>query len=239
LGIRTWNFSASVDYGNFTNLANGGGSGTMEIVWLGHSCFRIRSKEATIVTDPFDRTLGYPMKKPTATIVTVSHQHPQHSFLQGVAGNPRVVMRPGEYEIASVFINGIPTFHDTDSGETRGKNTVYVIQIDDVGICHLGDLGHVPTADQVEQMSDTDILMIPVGGLSTIGATAAVETVSLLQPKIVIPMHFKTDVVNVDLEPLEPFLKEMGLKEVASQPKLNVTRSGLPAETSVVVLDYH
>jgi len=211
----------------------------MEIVWLGHSCFRIRGKEATIVTDPFDRTLGYPVRKPTASIVTVSHHHPQHSFLEGVAGSPKVISRPGEYEIANVFINGIATFHDADRGEHRGKNTVYLVQIEEVSICHLGDLGHVPTAEQSEQMSDTDILMVPVGGGATIGAAAAVEIISLLQPKLVIPMHFKTEVVKMDLEPLEHFLKEMGLKEVVSQPKLNVSKSSLPPETSVVVLDYH
>ena len=210
----------------------------MEIVWLGHSCFKIRGKEATIVTDPFDRTLGYPVRKLTASIVTLSHHHPQHSFSEGVEGNPRVISRPGEYEIASVFINGIATFHDSDKGEKRGKNTVYLIQLEEVSICHLGDLGHVPTAEQIEQMSDTDILMVPVGGESTIGATAAVETISLLQPRLVIPMHFKTEVVKMDLEPLDRFLKEMGLQEVVSQPKLNVSRSSLPAETNVVVLDY-
>ncbi len=211
----------------------------MEIVWLGHSCFRIRGKEATIVTDPFDKTLGYPVKKPTASIVTVSHQHPQHSYLGGVTGNPRVISRPGEYEIANVFINGIATFHDAEMGEQRGKNTVYLIQIEEVSICHLGDLGHVPTAEQIEQMSDADILMVPVGGGATIGATAAVETISLLQPKLVIPMHFKTEVVKIELAPLEPFLKEMGVKEFVSQPKLSVTKSSLPIETSVVVLDYN
>jgi L-ascorbate metabolism protein UlaG (beta-lactamase superfamily) len=210
----------------------------MEIIWLGHSCFRIRGKEATIVTDPFDKTLGYPVKKPTASIVTVSHQHPQHSNLGGVTGSPRVISRPGEYEIANVFINGIATFHDGVRGEQRGKNIVYNIQIEELSICHLGDLGHVPTAEQIEQMSDVDILMVPVGGGATIGATEAVETISLLQPKLVIPMHFKTEAVRMELAPLEPFLKEMGVKESTSQPKLSVTKSSLPTETNVVVLDY-
>lgn len=211
----------------------------MEIVWLGHSCFRIKGKEATIITDPFDKTLGYPMKKLTASIVTVSHDHPQHSFSKGIEGSPRVISRPGEYEIANVFINGITTFHDADKGEKRGENTVYLLQVEDVGICHLGDLGHVPTAEQIEQLSGTDILMVPVGGESTIGAAAAAETISLLQPRLVLPMHYKTEVVKMDLEPLERFLKEMGLKEVISQPKLTVSKANLPLETSVVVLDYH
>jgi len=211
----------------------------MEIVWLGHSCFRIRGKEATIVTDPFDKTLGYPVRKPTASIVTVSHNHPQHSFVDGVAGSPRVVSRPGEYDIANVFINGITTFHDNEKGAVRGKNTVFFLEIDEVKVCHLGDLGHVPTTEQIEQMSGVDILMVPVGGLSTINAAAAAETIGLLEPKLVIPMHYKTEVVKMELEPLEHFIKVMGLKEVVSQPKLNITKSNLPLEIKVLVLDYH
>jgi len=210
----------------------------MEIVWLGHSCFRIRGKEATIVTDPFDKTLGYPMRKPNASIVTVSHNHPQHSFVDGVAGSPRVVRRPGEYDISNVFINGIATFHDKEKGAQRGKNTVFFMEIDEVKVCHLGDLGHVPTSEQVEQMSGTDILMVPVGGVSTLDAAAAAETIGLLEPKLVIPMHYKTEVVKMELEPLEHFIKQMGLKEVVTQPKLSVTKSTLPPETKVLLLDY-
>lgn len=210
----------------------------MEIVWLGHSCFRIRGKEATIVTDPFDRSLGYPVKKLTANIITVSHGHPQHSFLENVSNSPRIVSRPGEYEIANVFITGIPTYHDTSQGEHRGKNTAFFIEIEDVKICHLGDLGHVPTSEQIEQMSGADILMVPVGGVSTLGAAEAAETISLLEPRLIIPMHFKTEVVNMELEPLERFLKERGLQDVIPQPKLNVTKSNIPAETKVLVLDY-
>jgi len=210
----------------------------MEIVWLGHSCFRIRGKEATIVTDPFDKTLGYPMRKPTASIVTVSHNHPQHSFVDGVAGSPRVVSRPGEYDIANVFINGIATFHDKEKGAQRGKNIIFFIEIDEVKLCHLGDLGHVPTSEQVEQMSGTDILMVPVGGGPTLDAAAAAETIGLLEPKLVIPMHYKTEVVKMELEPLENFIKVMGLKEVISQPKLSITRSTLPLEIKVMVMDY-
>ena len=210
----------------------------MEIVWLGHSCFRIRGREATIVTDPFDKDTGYPMRKVTASIVTVSHQHPGHSFTDAVSGDFKVITRPGEYEIANVFINGIATFHDAEEGANLGKNTVYLMQIEEVRICHLGDLGHLPTSDQIEQMSDTDILMVPVGGGSTIGAAEAVETISLLQPRLVIPMHFRTEVVERGLKPVDSFLKEMGRKEVVSQPKLTISKSTLPVETSVVVLDY-
>lgn len=210
----------------------------MEIIWLGHSCFRVRGKEATIITDPFEKTLGYPVRKLTANIVTVSHSHPQHSFVEAVGNSPRIISRPGEYEIANVFINGIATFHDASRGEQRGKNTAFLMEIEEVRICHLGDLGHVPTSDQIEQMSHADVLMVPVGGVSTLGAAEAAETISLLDPKLVIPMHFRTEVVKMELEPLERFLKEMGLQEASPQPKLNITKSNVPVETKVLVLDY-
>ena len=210
----------------------------MEIVWLGHSCFRIRGKGATVVTDPFDKTLGYPVRKLNANIVTVSHDHPHHNFVEAVANSPRVISRPGEYEITNVFINGIPSFHDAEQGALRGKNTVYFIEMEDLKICHLGDLGHLPTPEKLEQMSNADILMVPVGGVMTLGATQAAEAISLLSPRIVLPMHYKTDAVNIELEPIERFLKEMGLQEVEPQPKLMVTKSTLPTETRVMVLDY-
>lgn len=211
----------------------------MEITWLGHSCFRLKGKEAILITDPYDGTIGYSLGKPKANIVTSSHPHPGHSFVAGVGGEPRVVRGPGEYEIASVFIQGISTFHDNERGKQRGKNTVYLIEMDEVIICHLGDLGHVLSSEQVEEMSGVEVLLVPVGGLSTIAASAAAELVRLLQPRIVIPMHFKTEVVPFKLEPVENFLKEIGLKQVSPQLRLVVTKTSLPGEMQVVVLDYH
>jgi len=210
----------------------------MEITWLGHSCFRIRGKEATVITDPYDKSLGYSLGKPTANIVTLSHHHPDHDHVASVSGKPKIVDGPGEYEISNVLITGIATFHDGQKGRSKGKNTAYLIEIDDVTVCHLGDLGHVLSPEQVEEMSDVDILLTPVGGVSTINAAAAAETVSLVQPKIVVPMHFKTDVVKRELEPLDKFLKEMGLKKTDPQPKLTISKTSLPAQTQVVVLDY-
>lgn len=210
----------------------------MEVTWLGHSCFRLKGKEATVITDPFDQASGYSLGKPTAHIVTLSHSHPHHSFVAGIGGEPRVIRSPGEYEIANVLITGIPTFHDANLGKSWGKNTVYIIEIDEVVVCHLGDLGHVPSSEQVEEMADVDILLVPVGGVSTIDAVKAAETVSLVAPKIVIPMHFKTEAARMQLESLDSFLKEMGDTEVAPKPKLTVSRSSLPEETEVVVLSY-
>ncbi len=210
----------------------------MEIKWLGHSCFVLRGKEATVVTDPFDPSLGYPLAMPEANIVTLSHEHPHHSFTAAVAGSPKLIKGPGEYEIANIFIYGIRTFHDAERGRGRGKNTVYLMEIDDVRICHLGDLGHVPTPDQVEELSGADVLLIPVGGVSTINATAAAETISLLEPKVVVPMHFRTEAIMMELEPVERFLKEMGLLKPSPQPGLVLTKSSLPEQTKVVLLDY-
>ena len=210
----------------------------MDINWLGHSCFRIKGRQASIVTDPYPPDLGYSLGKPTADIVTVSHQHPSHNYHQGVGGEPRLITGPGEYEIAGVLIIGIATFHDAEGGQKRGKNTIYLMDVDGVAICHLGDLGHVLTAEQVEEIDDVDVLLLPVGGVSTINAPLAAEVIRQLEPKVVVPMHYKTPVLNRELGPVEKFLKEMGIERLDSQPKLSLTPSSLPVSTQVFLLDY-
>ena len=210
----------------------------MEINWLGHSCFRIRGSQATVITDPYSPDLGYSLGKPKARIVTVSHQHPGHSYVQGIGGDPKLITGPGEYEISGLLIIGIATFHDGDKGNQRGKNTIYLMEIDEVSLCHLGDLGHMLTAEQVEELGSVDILLIPVGGVSTIGAPVAAEMARRLEPKVVIPMHYKTEALSRELEPAGRFLKEMGGEQVTSQPKLSFNRSSLPVSTQVFLLDY-
>jgi L-ascorbate metabolism protein UlaG (beta-lactamase superfamily) len=210
----------------------------MEITWLGHSCFRIRGSHTTIITDPYSPDLGYSLGKPTAHIVTVSHQHPGHSYVSGIGGEPKLVTKPGEYEINGVLIIGMTTFHDTEGGKNRGKNTIYLIEIDEVSICHLGDLGHVLTTKQVEEIDNIDVLLIPVGGVSTIDAARAAEVVRQLDPKVVVPMHYKTEALNRELDPVDKFLKEMGSKQIEPQPKLSVTKANLPLSTQVFLLNY-
>ena len=210
----------------------------MDISWLGHSCFRIRGRETTIITDPYSPTLGYSLGKPTAHIVTVSHQHPGHAYVQGIGGEPRLVNGPGEYEIGGVLLIGIATFHDGEKGGKRGKNTAYLMELDEISVCHLGDLGHVLTAEQVEELDNVDVLLLPVGGVSTINAPMAAEIVRQLEPKVVIPMHYQTEALNRELEPVARFLKEIGVEQVTPQPKLALTRSSLPANTQVFLLDY-
>jgi len=149
-----------------------------------------------------------------------------------------VVDGPGEYEISGVLIIGIATFHDGERGGKRGKNTVYLMEIDEISVCHLGDLGHVLTSEQVEEIDNVDVLLLPVGGVSTINAPMAAEVVRQLEPKAVIPMHYNTPALNWGLEPVERFLKEIGAKQVNSQPKLSLTKSNLPTTMQVFLLDY-
>jgi L-ascorbate metabolism protein UlaG (beta-lactamase superfamily) len=208
----------------------------MEITWLGHSCFRIKSKEATIVTDPYDDSIGYKLGKVNADILTVSHRHRDHNYVNVVTGEPKIVDGPGEYEIKGVLITGVQTSHDDGNGK-RGRNTVYLIETEDVIVCHLGDLGHVPTAEQVEHMSNVDVLMIPVGGTDTINSVQAAEVVSMIDPKIVIPMHYKTEALKLEIDPVDKFLREMGVKSPQVQQKLSITRSTLPAESQVVLME--
>ena len=210
----------------------------VDIDWLGHSCFRIKGSHGVIITDPFPPDLGYSLGKPTARIVTVSHQHPSHSYVQGVGGEPRVVKGPGEYEIGGVLILGIATFHDAAGGKNKGKNTVYLMEVDGMSICHLGDLGHVLNAEQVEEIDDVDVLLLPVGGVSTLNAPMAAEVIRRLEPKVVIPMHYKTPAISRRLGTIDEFLKEMGVEQIESKPKLSLTKSNLPASTQVFLLDY-
>ncbi len=212
----------------------------MDITWLGHSCFRIKGKGATLLTDPYGESIGYSLGSPEANIVTSSHPHPGHGFTSGVGGEPKIVRGPGEYEISGVSITGIATFHDAEKGQERGKNTVYLIEMEDMKLCHLGDLGHSLSTEQVAEIGSVDLLMVPVGGFSTIDAVTAAETVRLLQPSVVIPIHFQTEVVRFQLAPAERFLREMGIKAgFEAEPRLSITKAGLSEETQVVVLDYH
>ena len=210
----------------------------MEITWLGHSCFRLKGKQATVITDPYNPGIGYNLGKQTAQIVTVSHTHPGHGYVEGIGGDPKSVSGPGEYEINNVIMLGVPTFHDSEHGAVRGKNTVFLIDIDDVLICHLGDLGHVLTAEQAARLETVDVLLTPVGGGNSIDAQQAAEIIRRLDPKIVIPMHYKTEDLARDINTEERFLKELGAHDIVPQPKLNVTKASLPPILQVALLSY-
>ncbi len=210
----------------------------MDITWLGQSCFRIKSKEAIVVTDPCHPDTGYTLGKLRADIVTVSHTHTDHSYVEAVEGEYKVVKGPGEYETKGIYITGLPTFHDATKGSERGKNTVYLMEIEGVTLCHLGDIGHTLSSELEEELGDIGVLFLPVGGVTTIDDSVAAEITRILAPKVVIPMHYKTPALKKDLAPLENYLKKMGIKDVVPQPKFSVNRTTLPPMTQVVILNY-
>lgn len=208
-----------------------------EITWLGHACFRLKSKDAVIITDPYDKSLGLGSLGQKADIVTVSHQHPHHNSLSGIKGDPFVIEGPGEYEVRGVFITGVWSYADDKEGKERGRNNIYLFQLDDLLVCHLGALGHTLSGKQVEELGDVDVLLVPVGGHTTLGASKAGEVISLIEPKVVVPMHYSTGRENAELDSLDKFMKEMGAKEWSPRDKLAVKASDLDETTQVVVLE--
>jgi len=218
----------------------------MDITYLGHSCFKLRSAGASVVTDPYSSKIGLTMPKVSADVVTVSHGHDDHNNVGAVTGTARrdkpfVIDAPGEYEIGGISVFGVDTFHDNEEGAKRGKNTVFSILIDGVSVVHLGDLGHELTDRQIGEINGVDVLLVPVGGFYTIGPVEAARVVGDLEPSILIPMHFKTDKHNPEtfekLVGVDEFLKELGVDQVERTDKLTVTKLSLPEEMKVVVLE--
>ncbi len=213
----------------------------MEITWYGHSCFRLAERGmASVVTDPYDyREVGYELLKLRADIVTVSHELPGHSYLQAVKGDFYAITGPGEYEIGGVFVTGVQTNGGSKKDVEEPLNTLYVIDYNGLTVAHLGNLDRVPTQAEVEALGTINIALVPVGGGSGLIAAKANEVISMLEPNLVIPMHYGNKSTSVQLDPISKFLKEMGLAEVESMPSYKVTStSSLPEETRVVVLDY-
>ncbi|PIR98881.1 MBL fold metallo-hydrolase [Candidatus Collierbacteria bacterium CG10_big_fil_rev_8_21_14_0_10_44_9] len=200
----------------------------MEISYLGHSCFKMKTKSGVVVTDPYDKYIGFPMPSVSADIVTVSHlAHRDHAAVELVSGNskrdkPFVISQPGEYEVEGVSVFGYPSFHDAVEGKDRGINTVYVIQAEDMRILHLGDLGHALTEKMVGELENIDVVMIPVGGVYTIGTKEAVEIIAKLEPYYVLPMHYRTEKYDQkvfgELDGVEKFIAayEHGSRSVKS-----------------------
>ena len=213
----------------------------MEISWYGHSCFRITERNlATVVTDPYDHhVVGFLPLKLKADIVTVSHTAPGHDYVAGVKGDYYRIGGPGEYEIGGVFITGAQTNGHTNKDANEPRNTMYLIEYNGISVLHLGAINRVPSQTEVEDLGPVHIALVPVGGGSGLNAAKAAEVISLLEPNIVIPMHYAAPESLIELDPLSKFLKEMGLTGVNSQPTFKATSvSALPEETQVVVLEY-
>jgi L-ascorbate metabolism protein UlaG (beta-lactamase superfamily) len=211
----------------------------MIINWLGQSCFKIQDKDATLVTDPYGASVGFKLPRLSADIVTTSHDHDDHnnvSAVSGVNGSPFIISSPGEYEVKGIFVYGIPAWHDKSEGKERGANTIYRIEVEGISIVHLGDLGHTLSEETVAKLEGVDILLIPVGGKWTIGAHEAIEVISELEPRIVIPMHYKIPGLKADVDPVDKFLKEMGASKAEKLPKLKIVKKDLPQEETKVIL---
>ncbi len=212
----------------------------MRITWFGHACFGLASDSGvTIITDPFDESVGYELPDAQADIVTVSHQHFDHNYVQGVPGNPEVVSEAGNFCIKGIPIKGINSYHDDQNGSKRGTNIIYVFDIDGIRVCHLGDLGHVLAKEQVEQIGEVDVLLIPVGGTYTIDANGAASVVSSLKPSIAIPMHYKTDRIGFPIDGVDKFLQAAGGGTYIDGCTLEVKKQDVEGkETRILVLDY-
>jgi L-ascorbate metabolism protein UlaG (beta-lactamase superfamily) len=208
----------------------------MEITWYGRACFRLKGREATAITDPCPPSTGFVAGKHDVDLLTISHDHKDHAYTRSISAG-LTLTRPGEYEYHGLLATGVRTFHDGARGAERGENVVFAVEIDGVHVCHLGDLGHLLTEEQLSELGPIDVLLVPAGGNFTITPAEAAEVVSQISPKIVIPMHYATDGASGDLQGPEKFLQEMAQAEPIHQPKAVVTASSLPDETQVVLLE--
>ena len=213
----------------------------MEISYLGHSSFRIKTRNSYIVTDPFNsEAVGFKFPKTEANIVTISHDHKDHNFAAGISNPSRIIQGPGEYEVLGISILGYSSFHDASKGKERGKNTIYVIESEGLRVCHLGDLGYELTKEEIEEIGDIDILMVPVGGFYTIDSKDANSLVKAFQPYFTLPMHYFEKGMNEQvfskIKTLDDFLKDSDLS-VERVAKLIIKSDELTDEQKIVVLE--
>jgi L-ascorbate metabolism protein UlaG (beta-lactamase superfamily) len=211
----------------------------MRITWLGHASFLLETDGIKIVTDPYDNSIGYKPIDIPVDIATVSHEHSDHNYVQGLRGEPQTVRGAGVTEIRGIKFRGISSFHDNAKGAERGKNTIFVIEAEELAICHLGDLGHELTGKQVREIGQVDVLLLPVGGTYTTDAKAATKVMTDLKPKMVIPMHFKTEVLDFPIKGVEPFLEGKASVRRQGSAEVEVTPNSLPAQTEIVVLEHY
>lgn len=215
----------------------------MNINWYGQSCFQIssskgRNNHVSIVVDPFsESTVGLKLPKLQADIVLVTHDHSDHNNVKAVSGSEFVIKGPGEYDIKGVFVQGISGYHDNDQGAQRGSITIYTIEAEGVRLCHLSDLGQKElTTSQLDKIGNIDILMIPVGGVYTINAEEAIKVMAQIEPRIIIPMHYKIPGLKIKLDDIDKFLKNLGMKKPESLPKLSIRKKDISMEEAKIVI---
>ena len=207
----------------------------MDITWLGHSCFRLHDADMTVVTDPYPAAVGLRVDNRPAEIVTVSNPHPNHNNAGSIEGSPKVFNSPGEYEFNGVTARGVMT--PLAEGQDREeRNVAFTIEIGDINICHLGDLSMPLTTRMVDELKPIDVVLVPTGGHCTLDMDQVYQTLQDLDAKIVIPMHYKTDGITAEVDPIDNFVRRMGLDDVQPQPRLVVTTSNLGTDMRVVVM---
>ena len=214
----------------------------MNINWYGQSCFQISStrgkdNHVSIVIDPFDESTGLIVPKLQADIVLVTHEHSDHNNIKAVSGEPFIIEGPGEYDIKGSFIQGISGYHDNTQGSQRGSITIYTIEAEGMRICHLSDLGQKElSSSQLDKIGDIDILMIPIGGIYTIDAADAVKIMAQIEPRVIIPMHYKIPKLKIKLDDIDKFLKNLGIKKPESLPKLSIKKKDISTEEAKIII---
>lgn len=216
----------------------------MDITWYGLACFRIRENGVTVVCDPYDKSVGMTLPKIKADLVTVSHDRPGHNAADRVVGDAKVLRGPGEYEVSNVFVSGLATYHRKQKGAAALERTVaYFFEFGDLTVGHLGDIGEMPSQSEIEALNigEVDVLIVPVGGGETLDLARVVDVIGLFEPKLVVPMHYQhvglAPALAEKLEPVDKFLKEFGVVQPERQDLLRITKSSLPENTQVVLLN--
>jgi len=211
----------------------------VKIKWLGHSCFLITSSEGVkILTDPFDDQVGYEVPSEEADIVTTSHNHFDHNNIDAVRGEFIHIKEPGFYSEHGIDIKGVATFHDEVSGKKRGNNVIFKFNVDGIEVCHCGDLGHIPTSAQAEEIGRVDVLLLPVGGTFTVDAKGAFEVAKLLKPAVIIPMHFKTADTDFTIDGVDKFVAVAGSGERAGRQEIEINKENIKSMPPVLILEY-
>ena len=207
----------------------------MDITWLGHSCFRLHDADMVVVTDPYPASVGLRIDNRPASVVTVSNTHPNHNHSEGIEGEPKVFSDPGEYEYNGVTARGVMT-PLADGQLQEQRNVAFSIEIGDINVCHLGDISVPMTTRIIDELKPVDVVLVPTGGHCTLDMDQVYQTLQDLDAKIVIPMHYKTEGVNIEMDSIDNFVRRMGLDEIQAQPRLVVTTGNLGTDMRVVVM---
>jgi L-ascorbate metabolism protein UlaG (beta-lactamase superfamily) len=215
----------------------------MNIQYYGHSCFKISLKpagrgqeEVVLFIDPFDKSIGLRPPQGQTNFVLVSHDHPDHNNIEALKGNPRVINLPGEYSVGGVNIIGIQSYHDNTQGKEKGLNTIFIIDSEDIKLCHLGDLGTDLDEKQLEKIGTVNVLFVPIGGKYTLDYKKAIETIKKIEPNIVIPIHFKMNGSTVDIDDENKFCLEMGYCAKERPTKLNLKSKDLEGKNMEILI---